>query len=198
VTTVIACHRHGVVHRDLKDEKLLVDLKTGKLSLIDFGSGAFIKEEEQALTDFDWTCLYVPTEWICCARYQASLATFWSLSILLFSRVQGDIPFEKDKEICSAELRYRKDSVLDEVKDLIRSCLRIQPKDRISLEDILRHPWMTSCSSHSVVHGGEDNEDEIMVSSLSSSATGTTEDATAPSFCFGHEHTSSSSSQDSL
>jgi serine/threonine protein kinase len=112
VTTVIACHRHGVIHRDLKDENLLVDLKTGKLSLIDFGSGAFIKEEERALPHFDGTRLYAPTEWICCARYQAGPATFWSLGILLFDRVQGDIPFEKDKEICSAELRYRKDSVL--------------------------------------------------------------------------------------
>jgi len=130
--------------------------------------------------------------------YQASPATFWPLGIHLFDMVQGDIPFEKDKEICSAELRYRKDSVLDEVKDLIRSCLRIRPQDRISLEDILRHPWMTSCSSHSIVHGGEDNEDEIMISSLSSSATGITKDATAPYFCFGHEHTSSPSSQDSL
>jgi serine/threonine protein kinase len=66
VTTIIACHRHGVVHRDLKDENLLVDLKTGKLSLIDFG--VFIKEEEQAFTDLDRMHMYVPTEWICCAR----------------------------------------------------------------------------------------------------------------------------------
>jgi serine/threonine protein kinase len=187
VTTIIACHHHGVVHRDLKDENLLMDLKTGKLSLIDFG--AFIKEEEQAFTDFDGMHVYVPTEWICCACYQASPATFWSLGILLFDMVQGNIPFEKDKEICSAELRYRKDFVLDEVKDLIRSCLCIRPKDSISLEDILHHSWMTSCSSHSIVHGGEDNEDEIMVSSLSSSATGIPEDATAPSFCFGHRRT---------
>jgi serine/threonine protein kinase len=110
VTTIIACHRHGVVHHDLKDENLLLDLKTGKLSLIDFGSGAFIKEEEQAFTEFDRMRVYMPTERICCARYQARPATFWSLGILLFDMVQGDIPLEKDKEICSAELRHRKAS----------------------------------------------------------------------------------------
>jgi serine/threonine protein kinase len=51
VSTVIQVHEAGVTHRDIKDENILIDTRTYKVKLIDFGSGG--KLHNEIYSDFD-------------------------------------------------------------------------------------------------------------------------------------------------
>ena len=133
------CHREGILHRDIKDENILVNLKTGNLKLIDFGSAAFL--HEKVYTGYYGTRAYGPPEWIELNQYHGIPATVWTLGIFLFNLACGDVPFDNDKEICRAKPVFTR-TLSSSLQDLIQSLLRLEPKRRPSLEEILKHPWM--------------------------------------------------------
>ncbi len=138
---------HGVVHRDIKSENILVDLNSMNLILIDFGASAICRTKvgtnittQHHYTDFHGTRQYKPPEYIKSKKYTAIASTIWTLGILLFDMCNGQLPFETEKEIIEYNLQM-KAPVSDEYKIILNDCLRTNPNERPTLMQLLEYPW---------------------------------------------------------
>merc|ERR1711878_52067 len=145
VQTVIQCRDSGVLHRDIKDENILVDLKSFNIKLIDFGSGCehnYQEDPDKVFKEFRGTRVYSPPEWIRDGEYQADKLTVWSLGTLLYDMLCGDIPYTTDQEICSGKLIWPAQvSLSQSARDLIARCLTVEPSERITLDSLLSHSF---------------------------------------------------------
>uniref|UniRef100_A0A669B9W6 Serine/threonine-protein kinase n=1 Tax=Oreochromis niloticus TaxID=8128 RepID=A0A669B9W6_ORENI len=134
-------HSRGIVHMDIKDENIVVNMMTMDIKIIDFGSGALLKDGMYSEFQGNQNPCLQPPEWIASKSYKAVPLTVWSLGVLLFGMVCGDIPFENDDEIYKACPRFTR-PVSTGCQSLIHWCLSFQPEDRPILKEILSHPWM--------------------------------------------------------
>uniref|UniRef100_H2ZGG8 non-specific serine/threonine protein kinase n=1 Tax=Ciona savignyi TaxID=51511 RepID=H2ZGG8_CIOSA len=146
VEAVRHCHANGVVHRDIKDENVLLNLHTSEAKLIDFGCGTMLKVRiETAYTEFAGTPEFYPPEWFLERRYMGRKVDAWSLGVLLYTMVEAEVPFQKEKDIIACELRHKRaqTTTSEACRHLISLMLQKDQHARPSLSEILHHPWFT-------------------------------------------------------
>ncbi|KAL8277370.1 hypothetical protein RQP46_010210 [Phenoliferia psychrophenolica] len=84
-------HEHGIVHRDIKDENVVLDHQ-GNVQLIDFGSAAYVKDGKKFDT-FSGTLDFAAPEVLKGQRYGGRETDIWALGILGFVLICGECPF---------------------------------------------------------------------------------------------------------
>ncbi|RCH85487.1 hypothetical protein CU098_002288, partial [Rhizopus stolonifer] len=137
IAAVSHLHSHRIVHRDIKDENVILDLKGG-VRLIDFGSAAYVKEGKQYET-FVGTLDYAAPEILNGKTYTGPPQDIWACGTLLYTLIYRENPFYNIDEIMQRELRIPF-ILSEESVDLIRKMLDRDVESRLTVEQVLAHP----------------------------------------------------------
>lgn len=140
-------HSKGYAHRDLKPENLLLD-DNQCLKLIDFGLCAKPRGGmEHLLSTCCGSPAYAAPELIRGCSYLGAEADLWSMGVLLYALLCGYLPFDDDninflyKKIANG--KYEVPAWLSQDSShLLNDLLQVDPKRRITMQQLVYHPWV--------------------------------------------------------
>lgn len=152
---VLYLRDQGLVHRDLKDENIVVDEQYG-IKLVDFGSASRIptgpRVEDKMFKQFNGTLAFAAPEIVKGHWYAPEAAEVWTLGILLFTMVFKKAPFTTTHEIIN-QMPKEIDSFEGprDLADLLWRMLEKRWDLRIGLSEIQQHPWIRRCFQDNVL-----------------------------------------------
>lgn len=147
VGAVAYVHQQRCVHRDLKLENILLD-KHENVKLLDFGFAREYEGKTNYLQTFCGTICYSAPEMLKGEKYAGEKVDVWSLGIILYALLCGELPFDDDdddttrRKILSEEPSYP-DHIPPDALSLLKQLLSKRPFPRPSLTDILNHPFLS-------------------------------------------------------
>ncbi|KTG37645.1 hypothetical protein cypCar_00000311, partial [Cyprinus carpio] len=154
--TVEYLHSQGVVHRDLKPSNILYVDESGNpesLRICDFGFAKQLRADNGLLMTPCYTANFVAPEVLKRQGYDEG-CDIWSLGVLLYTMLAGFTPFANGPEDTPEEILSRIgsghfiltggnwDAVSDAAKDLVSKMLHVDPHQRLTANQVLKHPWI--------------------------------------------------------
>jgi len=146
----------GWVHRDIKFENILlkdpvnVDLSNIHILLNDWGLSTEYNVNTK-LTDSVGSFPYAAPEILKGDEYCGPEVDVWSCGVILFALLTGSLPFANKDTTDGRNIimqgkypKYKLQNLSRDCQTLIQSMLDVNKTTRITMDKILRHPWLTS------------------------------------------------------
>ncbi|KAL7715738.1 Protein kinase [Entamoeba marina] len=144
-------HANGIGHRDLKPENLLCSTSKGDVvKIADFGLSKDNSDGNTAMTTCCGSPSYVAPEVLEGSSYDHE-CDIWSVGVITYVLLSGYLPFfgetqdELFQKILSGDFTFNYScfkGISNEAKDFINKCLVVDPQDRSSAADLMKHPWV--------------------------------------------------------
>ena len=135
-----------IIHRDIKPENAL--LSEGLImKLTDFGWSNYIDDSGDIRNTFCGTPIYLAPEMIRGTGHDEHI-DIWCIGCLMYELLTGSPPFSgPSKEGLMLNILHMKitypHNLNADAKDLLQKILKQEPQQRISLPDMLKHPFFT-------------------------------------------------------
>ncbi|KAG0167242.1 hypothetical protein DFQ28_005948 [Apophysomyces sp. BC1034] len=149
------CHHHLICHRDLKPENLLLDSKNN-IKIADFGMASL----QPAGSMLETSCgspHYASPEIVAGMPYNGSASDIWSCGVILYALLTGHLPFDDEnirqllKKVKSGKYAMP-DDISRNAQDLIRRILVVDPSKRLTMEQIMSHPWFCETEPENIAN----------------------------------------------
>ncbi|EKM60702.1 uncharacterized protein PHACADRAFT_246771 [Phanerochaete carnosa HHB-10118-sp] len=147
-------HHHDIVHRDLKPENILYRTRDPDSDIViaDFGIAKHLHDPEEQLHSLAGSFGYVAPE-VLNNQGHGKAVDLWSTGIITYVLLCGYSPFRSDdvkeliRETTAAKLEFHErywKNISKEAKDFILSLVVADPLKRLTADEALQHPWLTS------------------------------------------------------
>ena len=135
-----------IIHRDIKPENVLINSEM-KAKLTDFGWSNYLNKSDMKRTTMCGTPIYLAPELVNNYGHDHRV-DIWCIGVLMFELLTGQPPWIGEDvqtlkyNISNMKIRWPKNMDPDAV-DLLKKTLRYNPDERISLRNMLMHPFFT-------------------------------------------------------
>ena len=146
-------HQNNVAHRDMKPENILIDSE-GHCKITDFGLAKFLDDSSLTSTACGSPC-YASPEILSGKPYNAKQSDMWSVGVILFTMVTGQLPWTKHNQHQLFHQIKRghytiPQHVSEKCADLIRKLMNINPITRYTADLALKHPFILAAEEELV------------------------------------------------